>query len=120
MPQYLLSVHMSDDEPRPSMTEEQMSVGMETIAKLETEMRSSNALLFSGRLTAPNSATVVDARNGSVVTTDGPYAEAKESIGGFYIIEAEDLDAATGWAAKTSAAVHMPIEVRPFLDSHRG
>ena len=119
MPQYLLSVHTSD-EPRPSMTEEQTSNGMEAIAELETEMRSGNALLFSGRLTAPTSATVVDARNGSVVTTDGPYAEAKESIGGFYIIEADDLDAATRWAAKTSAAVHMPIEVRPFFDSRRG
>ncbi|MFN2418189.1 MAG: YciI family protein [Candidatus Limnocylindria bacterium] len=47
--------------------------------------------------------------------TDGPLVEAKESIGGFYIVQAEDLDAALRWAAKTSAAIKMPIEVRPFL-----
>ena len=52
--------------------------------------------------------------NGDVLTTDGPFAEAKEHLGGFYIIEADDLDAALAWASKTSAAVAKPIEVRPF------
>jgi hypothetical protein len=49
-----------------------------------------------------------------VLTTDGPFAESKEHLGGFYIIEAEDLDAALAWASKTTAAVLKPIEVRPF------
>ena len=50
------------------------------------------------------------------MTTDGPYAETKEQLGGFYILEAADLDAAMDWAAKTSAVTRMPIEVRPFRD----
>jgi uncharacterized protein YciI len=53
---------------------------------------------------------------GDVLTTDGPFAESKEHLGRFYIIEAEDLDAALAWAPKTSAAVTHPIEVRPFRD----
>lgn len=120
MPQYLLSVHTAEGEANPSMTEEEMKQGFKAIADLEAEMASSNALVFSGRLTEPSMATVVRAENGSVLATDGPFVESKESIGGFYIIEAEDLDAATDWAAKTSAAIHMPIELRPFFDSRQG
>jgi hypothetical protein len=117
MAHYLLSVHTGEDDSPNSMTDEQMREGYAAIAELESEMRSADALRFSGRLTAPSSATVVDARNGSVRTTDGPYIESKEAIGGFYIVEADDLDAALAWAAKTSAAIHMPIEVRPFFDA---
>jgi hypothetical protein len=68
----------------------------------------------AGRLEGANTATVVHASDGSVLTTDGPHAEAKEAIGGFYIIEADDHEAALAWASRTSAAVGMPIEVRPF------
>ena len=117
MAQYLLSVHTGDDSSPQSMTDAQMREGYAAIADLESEMRSAHALLFSGRLTAPSSATVVDASQGPVRTTDGPYIESKEAIGGFYIVEADDLDGALGWAAKTSAAIHMPIEVRPFFDT---
>jgi hypothetical protein len=116
MTHYLLSVHTGEGDSPQSMTEEQMREGYAAIAELESEMRSADALRFSGRLTAPSSATVVDARNGAVHTTDGPYIESKEAIGGFYIVEADDLEGALRWAAKTSAAIHMPIEVRPFFD----
>lgn len=54
--------------------------------------------------------------DGKVLTVDGPFAESKEHIGGFYLIEAENLDAALAWAAKTSEVVRKPIEVRPFVD----
>ena len=79
-------------------------------------MRAAGALLFSGRLEDPYSAAVIDATNGEVQTTDGPFLESKEAIGGFYIIEAPSLDAAQEWATKTSATVGMPIELRPFQD----
>ena len=59
-------------------------------------------------------ATVVRVSDGEVLTTDGPFAEAKEHLGGFYILEADDLDAALAWASKTTEAVSKPIEVRPF------
>ena len=54
--------------------------------------------------------------DGDLMTIDGPFAESKEHLGGFYIIEADDLDAALGWASKTTAAVGHPIEVRPFME----
>jgi hypothetical protein len=73
--------------------------------------------VFAGGLHAPDTATVVDASQGGDATvTDGPYAETKEQIGGFWIIEAADLDAALAWAKKASAACAAPIEVRPFQD----
>ena len=120
MARYLLSVHMPEGQSNPSMSEEEMRRGFEVIGALEADMQAANALVFSGRLTEASSATVVDATNGGVTTTDGPFVEAKESVGGFYIIDADDLDAATEWAARTSAAVGMPIELRPFFDSRAG
>jgi hypothetical protein len=114
MTHYLLSVH-TNDAPNESMTDEEMHRSHEQIGKLEAEMKASEALVFSGRLHGPETATVVRVADGEVITTDGPFLEAKEQIGGFYIIEAENLDAALGWATKTSAAINMPIEVRPFF-----
>jgi len=114
MAQYLLSVHSVEGEARDPMTEEEMRQFMERVAVLEEEMKSAGAWLFGGALHGPDSATVVRVSDGEVLTTDGPFAESKEHLGGFYIIEAEDLDAALGWASKTTAAVSKPIEVRPF------
>jgi hypothetical protein len=54
--------------------------------------------------------------SGEVLTTDGPFVESKEHLGGFYIVDAEDLDAALAWASKTTAIIGAPIEVRPFWD----
>jgi hypothetical protein len=89
---------------------------MERIGVLEDEMKSTGAWVFSGRLHEPDTATVVRESEGEVLTTDGPFAESKEHLGGFYIIEAENLDAALAWASKTTAAIKAPIEVRPFQD----
>ena len=66
--------------------------------------------------TRPTSATVVRVQDGEVLTTDGPFAETKEQLGGFWVIEAPDLDAALALAAKASAACMAPVEVRPFQD----
>jgi hypothetical protein len=110
---YLLSVHTSS-EPRPPMTDEEMRQSWSKISALESEMRSAGALVFSGRLTEPAAASVVRAKGGRVRMTDGPFVEAKEQIGGFYIIDAPDLDAARSWAARTSEIIGSPIEVRPF------
>ena len=65
-------------------------------------------------LHGPDTATVVRATNGEIVTTDGPFVEAKEHLGGFYVVSAEDLDAALALAAKVSQAIQQPIEVWPF------
>src|SRR5437867_10057430 len=114
MTQYLLSVHSVEGEARDPMTEEDMRQFMERVGVLEEEMKSAGAWLFGGALHDPDTATVVRMSDGEVLTTDGPFAESKEHLGGFYIIDAEDLDAALAWASKTTAAVSKPIEVRPF------
>jgi hypothetical protein len=72
--------------------------------------------VFAGGLHPATTATVVQSRDGEVVTTDGPFAEAKEQLGGFWVIEAPDLDAALAWAAKATVACRAPVEVRPFQD----
>ena len=114
MTHYLLSVHSVEGEARDPMTEDEIRQFMERVGVLEQEMKSEGAWLFGGALHEAETATVVRVSNGEVLTTDGPFAEAKEHLGGFYIIEADDLDAALAWASKTSAAVAKPIEVRPF------
>jgi hypothetical protein len=114
MSQYLLSVHSVEGQARAPMTEEEMRQFMDRVGVLEDEMKSAGAWLFGGALHEPDTATVVRMSDGEVLTTDGPFAESKEHLGGFYIIEADDLDAALAWASKTAAAVSKPIEVRPF------
>jgi len=117
MTQYLLSVHSVDGEARDPMTDEEIQRSWKQIQVLNEELKSAGAWLFSGRLHEPDTATVVRMSEGEVLTTDGPFAESKEHLGGFYILEAEDLDAALAWASKTIAAVKHPIEVRPFRDA---
>src|SRR5262245_26106244 len=114
MARYLLSVHSVEGEIREPMSNEEMQQSWKQVGILEQEMKSSGTWVFSGRLHEPDTATVVRVSNGEVVTTDGPFAESKEHLGGFYIIEAEDLDAALSWATKVSRAIKVPIEVRPF------
>jgi hypothetical protein len=80
------------------------------------ELQASGAWVFGGGLHPPDIATVVRVDDGEAVMTDGPFAETKEQLGGFWIIEAPDLDAALEWAAKGSAACMAPVEVRPFQD----
>ena len=114
MTQYLLSVHSVDGEVAGPMTEEEMQQSWKQIQVLNQELRSAGAWVFSGRLHDPDTATVVRMADGEVVTTDGPFVEAREHLCGFYIIQAEDLDAALVWASKATAAVGKPIEVWPF------
>jgi hypothetical protein len=114
MTRYLLSVHSVEGEVRDPMTEEEMRRSHQQLRTIEAAMASAGAWVFSGRLHDPDTATVVRVSGGEVLTTDGPFAESKEHLGGFYVIEAADLDAALGWAAKVTAAINVPIEVRPF------
>jgi hypothetical protein len=114
MTHYLLSAHSVDGEIREPMTDEEMQQSHEQLGILEQEMKSAGAWVCSGRLHEPATATVVRMSAGEVVTTDGPFVESKEHLGGFYIIEAEDLDAALAWASRVTDAIKRPIEVRPF------
>jgi len=120
MPRYLLSAHTVDGEAREPMTDEQMQRSWKEIQALEAEMKSAGAWVFSGRLHGADTATVVRLSGGEVVTTDGPFVEAREHLGGFYIIEAADLDEALGWASKVTRTISAPIEVWPFADTAGG
>jgi hypothetical protein len=131
MTQYLLSVHSvaadaveaespetdrSERVTPETVTPEQMQQMMEPVYALQAEMKAAGAWVFGGRLTEPETATVIRRSGSEMVTTDGPFVEAREHLGGFYIVEAADLDEALGWASRTVAVIGAPIEVRPFWD----
>lgn len=116
MTQYLLSVHSGNGTAPEPMTDEQLRRGYEHVGKLEAEMKAAGALVFVGRLQGPDGARVVRPSKGRVRATDGPFAETKEHLGGFYIVEARDLDGALDWASKVTLAINAPIEVREFVD----
>lgn len=115
MSQYLLSTYAVEGQVSggPS-TPEEMQTFLERVIALEAEMDASGTFVFGGALHGPDAATVIRPGEGDVVMTDGPFVESKEHIAGFYIINADDLDAALAWAAKVVNALHHPIEVRPF------
>jgi hypothetical protein len=114
MKQYLLAVHMVEGEPVPS--EEEIQKMYKAVDIFNAEVKAEGAWVFAGGLHPASTATVVRAQGGQVVTTDGPFAETKEQLGGFWVIKAPDLDAALGYAARGSAACGGPVEVRPFQD----
>jgi hypothetical protein len=114
MTHYLLSVHSVEGEVREPMTDEERAQSHKQLGILEQELKSAGAWVSSGRLHEPATATVVRMADGEVVTTDGPFVESKEHLGGFYVIQAPDLDVALTWASRVTGAIKAPIEVRPF------
>jgi hypothetical protein len=114
MTHYLLSVHSVEGAAREPMTDEEMQRSHQRLRALEQDLKSTGAWVFSGRLHEPATSTVVRMSGGEVVTTDGPFVESREHLGGFYVIQAEDLDAALAWASRVIGAINVPIEVRPF------
>jgi hypothetical protein len=115
MPQYMLAVHDVEGE-NPYATEEEMQQAFAATGRFNEKLRDQGVWVFGGGLEPSDTATVVDARSGDTLVTDGPFAEAKEHLGGFWIITAPDLDAAMKWAAEGSVACGNPVEVRPFQD----
>jgi hypothetical protein len=111
MTQYLLSVYQPDSDPPPSVD---LDAVMRDVAAVNDELKAAGAWVFSDGLHAPSTATVVRVRDDEVLTTDGPYVEGKEHLGGLSIVEAPDLDAALEWGRRLARATTLPIEVRPF------
>jgi len=118
MKQYLLSVYHVEGEQMPSG--DNMQAIFDNVDKFNQELQASGAWVFAGGLFPPDIATVVRVTDGDVVTTDGPFAESKEHIGGFWVIKAPDLDAALALAQQGAAACAQPVEVRPFQDEAEG
>jgi len=78
------------------------------------KLRAQGSWVFAGGLHPATTATVVRVQDGEVLTTDGPFAETKEQLGGYYIVDVPDLDAAISWAMRCPAASHGAVEVRPI------
>ena len=114
MKQYLLSVHSVEGEPTPAA--DGMEQMFRDVEAFNERLRAVGAWVFAGGLHPATTATVVRTRGGEVLTTDGPFAETKEQLGGFWVIKAADLDEALKLAAEGSRACAGPIEVRPFQD----
>jgi len=120
MSQYLLSTYtVEDGVPGAPSSPEEMQAFMGRVIALEAEMDESGTFVFGGALHGVDAASVVRPSDADVVVTDGPFAESKEHIAGFYIINAADLDEAMTWAGKVAEATQHPIEIRPFFATGR-
>jgi hypothetical protein len=111
--QYVLTIYQPGGDPPPP---EVLDKVMRDIDQLISDVKVAGAWVFNGGLHPPAMATVVRFKGGKFTTTDGPYTESKEHIGGFIIIRAPDLDSALEWARKAARATNLSIEVRPFVE----
>jgi hypothetical protein len=114
MTQYLLSVHMVEGQPEPAP--EQIAQMYKDVDAFNAEVQAAGIWVFAGGLHPASTATVVRYQDGDVLTTDGPFAETKEQLGGFWVLNAADLDEALALAGRASKACGAPVEVRPFQD----
>jgi hypothetical protein len=116
--QYLLSLpHDSAEEPTmATMDPAELEATMAAAGAFIQELTASGALVFAGGLHPPSTAVTVDHTGDELALADGPYTQAPEYLGGFWVIEAADRDAAVGWAAKASKALGGRVEVRAFQE----
>jgi len=113
MPQYLVAIHHPDNYD-PSLEDDAM---IRDIDVLNEEMQAAGARFFAGGLeTARKAKSLRKQPNGKIAVTDGPYLETKEHIGGFWIVDAADMDEALAWGQKAVIACRAPVEVRAFLE----
>ena len=111
MPKYLVAIHHPDNYD-PSVEDEAMHRDIDV---LNEEMDAAGVRIFAGGLSAASDARSLRAQpDGKVLITDGPYLETKEHIGGFWVLEAANLDDALAWGRKAAVACRAPVEVRPF------
>ncbi|GAB3363055.1 YciI family protein [Amycolatopsis echigonensis] len=113
MKQYLLAVQADETTLE---TGEELAAQMARTGKVTDDMKAAGAWVFVGGLRPSHATTVVRPANGTVTMTDGPFAETKEQLAGFWVIQCADLDEALSWADKCAQACGRPIEVRPFAN----
>ena len=112
MTQYLIAIHHPDDYDPAVAEDEAMHRDIDTV---NDEMKAAGVRIFVGGLKPPRTAKSLRVKRGrEVLITDGPYLETKEHIGGFWVVEAVDLDEALEWGRKAAVACRAPVEVRPF------
>jgi len=118
--QYMILIY-SDESTYGRMNEAEMGELMAQYGAFHEEIAASGKMLGANRLCPTQTATTVRMRKGQAATTDGPFAETKEQLGGYYLIEASDLDEALAWANKVPTVTYGSIEVRPvWLDDAEG
>ena len=113
MAQYLMSV-WHDEDYEVDFESEEAQRSFARVGAFNEELTAAGGWVFAGGLYNASSATVLRATDGDVSMTDGPYAETKEQMGGFWVIEADDLDTALEWAGKATVACERPVELRPL------
>ncbi|HEY9334236.1 MAG TPA: YciI family protein [Kribbella sp.] len=112
MNQYLLSIYQPDG---PAPAPEVLEPILRDLQALNEEMQAAGVWVFAAGLHPPETATVLKASGGDVLITDGPFTEGKEHLGGFTVIQVEDLDAALHWATRLAEVLrNLSVEVRPF------
>jgi hypothetical protein len=111
--QYLLALY-ADESGWDKMSPAEQQQGYAAYMAYTEALKAAGALIGSNRLQPTSTATTVRATNGKPQVLDGPYADSKEQLGGYYLIEAPDLDAALSWAARCPGAGHGIVEVRPI------
>ena len=112
MKQYLISIYQPDGGTPPPEVLEKVMQEMDALVQ---EVKDAGAWVFNGGLHAPSTATVLQSKEDEILTTDGPYVEGKEHLGGFIIVKSPDLDSALEWGRKVARVVaSLSIEVRPF------
>jgi len=109
---YMMGVRTDESVPLP--TGEDLQASFDRVGRVNSAMQAAGVWVFAGGLAFSEGSTVVRVENGATTVTDGPFAETKEQVGGFYVIRVPDLDAALVWAEKCAEACGVPIEVRPF------
>ncbi len=111
--QYMLMIY-GNEAGMLSASKEQVGQMMAAYTAYTEAMKKAGVYVDGNRLQPTSAATTVRAPNGKRTVLDGPYAETKEQLGGYYTIEAPDLDAALSWAARCPGSAHGTIEVRPI------
>ena len=114
MPQYLVAVY---DQPESrSRSAEEMAPIIAEVGAVNERAMADGIFVFAGGLHDPSATTTVDPRGGKPQVSDGPYLETKEYLGGFWVIQVADLDAALEWSREAAMACRQPVEVRPFME----
>lgn len=113
MPRYLMSVCYPAGATAP--TPDELATITRDVDEVHRQLQAEGAWVFGGGLDHPGTAMVITTRGGRTVTTDGPFVESKEVIGGLSVIDVADLATARSWAERMSEATTCPIEVRPFV-----
>lgn len=110
--EYLALIH-ADEEAWAALSDDERSAAYADYAAVSRDARAAGVLVAGDELMPTASATTVRVRDAQVLVTDGPYAEVKEALGGYYLFECATLDEALGWAARIPAAAYGAVEVRP-------